>query len=82
MPPVRDIPFQALIALDQLFNALTGGWADETLSARCWRLQGKHRGWALARRAVDALLFFDKDHCRESYESEKKGRQLPPEMRK
>ena len=26
-----------LIALDQLFNALVGGWPDETLSSRCWR---------------------------------------------
>ncbi len=31
---------QVAIAIDQLLNALLGGWADETLSARMWR----HRG--------------------------------------
>ena len=28
---------QVLIAVDQLLNTLTGGWADETISARAWR---------------------------------------------
>ena len=71
-----------LIALDQLVNALAGGWPDETISSRCWRweLAGK-RSWP--RRIVDglALLFRDENHCRESYESERLGRQLPPELR-
>lgn len=26
-----------LIALDQLANALIGGWPDESLSSRAWR---------------------------------------------
>lgn len=28
---------QTAIAIDQLLNALLGGFADETLSARAWR---------------------------------------------
>lgn len=32
---------QVLVALDQLVNALFGGWADETLSSRCWRKRDK-----------------------------------------
>ena len=28
---------QILIAVDQLANAVIGGWADETLSSRAWR---------------------------------------------
>ena len=27
---------RVLIALDQLGNALLGGWPDETFSSRCW----------------------------------------------
>lgn len=69
-----------LIALDQLVNALCGGWPDETISSRAWRweLAGK-RGWP--RILIDTVFFFDPDHCRESFESERLGRQLPPECR-
>lgn len=72
---------QVLIALDQFVNTLCNGWADETLSSRCWRweLNGK-RSWP--RKLVDALFFWDKNHCRESYESELKRLQSPPELRK
>lgn len=69
-----------LIALDQLCNTIFNGWPDETFSSRCWRWSkdGK-RDWP--RKLVDGILFWDKDHCRESYESERAGRQLPPELR-
>lgn len=72
---------QVLIALDQFVNTLCNGWADETLSSRCWRweLNGK-RSWP--RKLVDAFFFWDKNHCRESYESELKRLQCPPELRK
>lgn len=57
-------------------------WADETISAHCWRweLSGVRR-WP--RVLVDglALPFGDKAHCRSSYDSERMGRQLPPELR-
>ena len=71
-----------LIALDQLVNAVLGGWPDETVSSRAWRwdISGR-RAWP--RKFIDglALIFGDCDHCRESYESERLGRQLPPELR-
>lgn len=69
-----------LIALDQLVNTIFNGWPDETFSSRCWRWSrdGK-RDWP--RKLVDGILFWDKNHCRESYESERVGRQLPPELR-
>ena len=69
-----------LIAVDQLANTLAGGWPDETISSRAWRWEknGK-RSWP--RKAIDALFFWDADHGRESYESERLGRQLPPELR-
>lgn len=69
-----------LIAVDQLLNAVLGGWPDETLSSRAWRWElAGVRSWP--RRLIDALLFPDVNHCRESYESERLGRQLPPELR-
>ena len=74
---------QVLVALDQLLNALIpGGWADETLSARCWRLR-ERTGWGIARRVIDvvALLFRDKNHCEVSYQSELLRLQCPPELR-
>jgi len=69
-----------LIALDQLANAVFGGHPDETISSRAyrWELKGK-RTWP--RKVIDALFFFDPDHCKESYESERTGQQLPPELR-
>ena len=72
--------FQILIAFDQLINTLFGGMADETLSARAYRLE-LERGRSWARKLIDGILFFDKDHCKESYESEILRRQLPPSMR-
>ena len=70
-----------LIALDQLVNALCNGWPDETLSSRAWRWeQNGKRNWP--RRFIDGLFSFDPNHCRESYESERLGRQLPPELRR
>ena len=69
-----------LIALDQLANALLGGWPDETLSSRCWRWSKDGvRAWP--RRVVDGLFFWEKEHCKSSYESEREGRQSPPELR-
>jgi hypothetical protein len=72
---------QTLIAIDQLINALAGGWADETLSARAWRMRTKSRRWAGAVRIIDAIFFLEHNHCRASYESEQQRCHLPPEYR-
>lgn len=47
---------QVLIAIDQLLNALLGGYADESLSSHCFRLE-KEKGIAWPRRLIDGLLF-------------------------
>lgn len=70
---------QLLIALDQALNALSGGMADETLSARCWRCRDRQPYKTL--QPVIDWLFSDPDHCEKSYESEKNRSQLPPEYR-
>lgn len=70
-----------LIGLDQASNCLvklSDGWGkpDEMLSARAWRLRERHpqlRLW------IDRLFFWDTDHCRGAYETERSGRQLPLE---
>ena len=75
---------QVLVALDQLANALfCRGWADETFSARCWRLQGRYRFWRVMRRVVDFIFRpLEREHCRLSYESELFSLQQAPETRK
>ena len=85
MPKLKEQPYQVIIALDQLANALTWGWADETFSARCWRQRNKNMFWGFMRRLVDMLLFWDtKDgmkHCEWAYENEDKRAQCAPEYR-
>lgn len=70
--------YHNLIAIDQLFNALTGGAADETLSSRTYRgailVSEPKKRWVIIHKVIN-FLFFDKDHCKESYESELNGRQ-------
>lgn len=66
---------QVAIAFDQLVNAILGGWADETLSSRSYRESPKMA------KLIDTLLWFDKDHCYESFVSERLRLQSPPEAR-
>lgn len=70
---------QIAIAADQLANTLVGGYADETLSARAWRLHAVSRGWRCARRVIDGLFFWQVNHCLSAYESERVKRHLPGE---
>ena len=49
--------------------------ADETLSARA------HRTGSVLEPLIDALFFWQTDHCFESYLSEKERKQLPQEYR-
>ena len=64
-----------LIWLDQGANTILGGWPDETLSAYAWRQQD----WRY--KAINTLFFWQDNHCRAAYESEKRRHQLPPEYR-
>lgn len=67
---------QVLIAFDQLINARLGGWADETFSARCWR-QRRMKKYEILTKVIDAIFFWQDDHCRKAYESEIKRSHLP-----
>ena len=71
---------QVLVAIDQLANALCSGYADETLSARAYRLS-RDRGRHWPRRAIDVLFFWQSAHCQQAYLSELLRRQLPKQYR-
>ena len=73
---------QMLIALDQQLNAILGGMADETLSARAHRmLEKKHRYWGWAANFIDFIFFWEKNHCFMAYQYEIRRRQLPEAYR-
>ena len=71
-----------LIAIDQLLWVLLTlgkGHPDETISAASYRMeqQGKLAGRVL-RPIIDALFRpLERDHCRLSFESERRGAHLP-----
>lgn len=71
---------QFLIAFDQLMNTLVyvkgdgWGYADETLSARAYRLRDMS---AFPYKFINAIFFWQDDHCKEAYESEQLNKQLP-----
>lgn len=71
---------QFLIALDQLANTLAGGYADETLSARAHRV-AEEGGPACPQRVINALFFWERQHCLKAYRSEVERRQLPSRYR-
>ena len=72
---------QILIALDQLANAILAGYADETLSARAYRLS-RDRGRHWPRRVIDALFFWDENHCENAHLAELLRRHLPRQYRR
>jgi hypothetical protein len=71
-----------LIGLDQLVNTLTGGYPDETLSARCGRLgyRNPYKQWE---KLINALFYLwqGPDHCKNAYKKEKQRYQFPAEYR-
>lgn len=78
---MRKYLLNLLIALDQGINALCGGSPDETISAVAYRKGcGRHKPlrWRLAYRAINLLFFWQADHCRAAYETEKRGGHLHP----
>lgn len=74
-------PHKIGIALDQLLNAILGGYPDESLSAHAyrWRRDGKT---AIPAKAINAMFFWQSDHCHAAYKNEWERRQMPPEYRK
>ena len=68
---------QIAISIDQFANAVLGGDVDETLSSRAYRMQQRKQPfWGWTATAIDLLFFWQKDHCKNAYESELK-RKIP-----
>lgn len=70
------------IAFDQLLNTLLGAAPDETLSARAYRLRLVSTPWHVAQVVIDALFFWQTEHCKAAYFAEYERSQLPGEYRK
>ena len=71
-----------LVALDKLVNAALNGQPDETLSSRAWRTEAKAQPyWSWTRRVIDALFYFQPNHCAQSYANEKLRALMTPEQR-
>lgn len=88
-PLLKEWGMQVFLALDQLCNALippidgTVGYADETLSARCYRA---HRDDKILGRMfmplIDMLFFWQgPGHCRNAYIKEFERKNYPDEYR-
>lgn len=62
-----------LICLDQLLlSMITFGRADpdETCSSAAWRMECDGKFFGFFRPVIDALFFFEPNHCRLSYQKE------------
>ncbi len=71
------------IAFDQLLNTIGGGQPDETISAKIYRksINPGTDGWKFAEKVVNTI-FFDKNHCKDSYMSEIHRTQFPRDYRR
>lgn len=74
---------QFLISVDETINCCVWikgdgfGMADETLSARAWRLREQSAFAARAVVVIDAIFFWEPNHCQNSYNSELLRSHLP-----
>lgn len=69
-----------LIAVDQLGTTIIGGYPDETLSSYAYRMHLHNKPARVFKYLIDFI--FGKDHCLESFISEQKRYQSPPELRR
>ena len=78
--------WQTLLWFDQGFGILFSTlvkqkwYADVTFSARAylWEQESKFK-WL--RKVIDIIFFWQKEHCKDVWETEKKLGHFPPEMR-
>lgn len=70
-----------LIAVDQLLNAVLGGWPDETLSSCAYRMHRTGKPFGFFCPLINALFFWQDNHCEKSFHSERLRQQSPPEER-
>lgn len=67
---------EVTVAVDQLANAICGGYASETISARCWRLRN-YRPYSIMLPVIDGIFFWQPGHCKASYTAQVARRNMP-----
>lgn len=79
---LKESLHQKIIAFNQLINAwVFNGWADETMSSRAYRLEQANKPWKVIRIVIDAIFFWQTEHCKTAYIIERNRRHSPPELR-
>lgn len=80
---IKNYLYHNLIALDQLFNTLTGGAADETFSSRCYRgailAEKPRKRWRFWYKLINTLSRNPR-HCYAAYKAEVNRKHHPPEF--
>ncbi len=76
MVPLRGVPKQILVGMDQWLNTVCFGYADETLSARAYRTRNTYWG-RVAYRSINGIFFWQKNHCMAAYAMEMFRQHLP-----
>ena len=66
MKAVRLYLWRNLIAIDQLFNTVLGGYPDETISSRAAKAKRKGKRWGCV--LCRMLHWVDPNHCEDSIE--------------
>ncbi len=81
---LKEYLLNLLIWLDQGVNTVCGGSPDETISSACYRfgarIPPKSGLWWCAYKGVNLLFFWQRDHCRGAYNSEREGKHLPQQL--
>lgn len=84
-PPGRVVGFG--IWLTQGLNTLLGGWPDESLSSRSYRMAKTKASWRPVQSFINLLFFWQKDskgqrdHCRRAFYEESLRQHLPLVLR-
>ena len=79
---MKDYIFGVAIAIDQLINTLIGGYPDEMLSSRAYRMRiNGSKVWGRVEAVIDFIFFWQESHCLEAYLFEKSRLNFPVELR-
>ncbi|WP_190305674.1 hypothetical protein [Roseicitreum antarcticum] len=65
-----EVAYAITSILSRMINALLRGSMHQTTSSRAYVESQHSAGWARGRRAINALFFWQNDHCAEAWASE------------
>lgn len=81
MAGLKTYIFNILVAVDQLVNTVLAGYPDETLSSRAHRAYVADKPFKFFRYIINAIFWWQVDHCLSAYNYEKRRQDIPPELR-